>query len=373
MKKGETSLKILILGFSKIKYMPYMKFYLDNIDRENNEIHLLYWNRDLKEESIFEYKDLILHEFKYYQEDDTSKLIKVKAFIEYRKYASKILKTGKFDFIFVLHSFPGVLNIDILKKYYKNKYIFDYRDSTYENIGVFRRIIGEVVKFSKATFVSSDAFRRFLPLTEKNKIFTSHNILLDSLNHRNDRELYGVSSDRIRIAFWGFIRHEQINRMIIKRLSCDERFELHYYGREQQTAINLKTYAHEISANNVYFHGEYNPEDRYEFIKHTDIIHNIYYDNNMMLAMGNKYYDGIIFRIPQICMQGSFMGKCVSEGEIGIECNPDDNNFCDKIYSFYQELNWKSFYENCNKELQKIHKEYSDGAAFIRNAISNVE
>ena len=73
--------------------MPYIKFYLNNIDRENNEIHLLYWNRDLKEESIFEYKDLILHEFKYYQEDDTSKLIKVKAFIEYRKYASKILKT----------------------------------------------------------------------------------------------------------------------------------------------------------------------------------------------------------------------------------------------------------------------------------------
>lgn len=67
------------------------------------------------------------------------------------------------------------------------------------------------------------------------------------------------------------------------------------------------------------------------------------------------------------------MGKCASEGEIGMECNPDDNDFCDKIYSFYQKLNWKSFYENCNKELQKIHKEYSDGAAFIRNAISNVE
>ena len=89
--------------------------------------------------------------------------------------------------------------------------------------------------------------------------------------------------------------------------------------------------------------------------------------------MGNKYYDGIIFRIPQICMQGSFMGKCASKGEIGMECNPYDNDFCDKIYSYYQKLNWQSFYENCNKELQKIYKEYSDGAAFIRNTISNVE
>lgn len=365
-------MKILLMGFSKIKFMPYMKFYLDNIDREKNEIHLLYWNRDLKEESILEYKDLFLHEFRYYQEDTASKLMKVKAFIEYRKYTSKILRTGKFDFVIVLHTFPGALNIDILKKYYKNKYIFDYRDSTYENIGIFKKLVGAVVKFSKATFVSSSAFKRFLPSSEKNKIFISHNILLDSLNHRNDRELYGVKSDRIRIAFWGFIRHEQINKTIIKRLSCDERFELHYYGREQQTAINLKTYAHSISANNVFFHGEYNPEDRYEFIKRTDIIHNIYYDNNTMLAMGNKYYDGIIFKIPQICMQGSFMGQCATAGKVGMECNPEDDDFCDKIYSFYQKLNWETFYESCDKELQKIYKEYSDGAAFIKNTLSSI-
>ena len=45
-------MKILIMGFSKIKYMPYMNFYLENINADKNDVHLLYWNRDLKPEDV---------------------------------------------------------------------------------------------------------------------------------------------------------------------------------------------------------------------------------------------------------------------------------------------------------------------------------
>ena len=34
-------MKILIIGITKIKYMPYMNFYLDNIDATVNEVHYL--------------------------------------------------------------------------------------------------------------------------------------------------------------------------------------------------------------------------------------------------------------------------------------------------------------------------------------------
>ena len=40
-------MKVLIMGFGKIKFMPYLNIYLENIDREKNDVHLLYWNRDL--------------------------------------------------------------------------------------------------------------------------------------------------------------------------------------------------------------------------------------------------------------------------------------------------------------------------------------
>ena len=43
-------MKILIVGFAKIKYMPYLNVYLENIDRVKNDVHLVYWNRDMKQE-----------------------------------------------------------------------------------------------------------------------------------------------------------------------------------------------------------------------------------------------------------------------------------------------------------------------------------
>lgn len=365
-------MKILIMGFTKIKYMPYMNFYFDNIDKAENEVHILYWNRDLQSEDLSKYRECTFHEFKCYQEDDVSKFSKVMSFAKYRKFAKGVLINGKFDFIFVLHSLTGVLVADVLKKHYRNKYIFDYRDFTYEGFAPFKKAVASITRNARATFVSSDAFRRFLPVDCKDRIYTSHNLLLDSLKHRDEREKYRIQSDKIRIAFWGFIRHEEINREIIRKIAADNRFELHYYGREQQVALNLKEYAVQIGAENVFFHGEYKPEDRYIFVRSTDLIHNIYKDSNTMLAMGNKYYDGLIFYIPQLCMKGSFMGKKCTENGTGFECDPFDNDFTGKIYSYYEALDDKVFFNRCDNELQKIRAEYEKGNKVVRD-IAEIE
>ena len=34
-------MKILVMGFAKIKYMPYLNFYTDNFDKIGNDVHLL--------------------------------------------------------------------------------------------------------------------------------------------------------------------------------------------------------------------------------------------------------------------------------------------------------------------------------------------
>ena len=96
--------------------MPYMNFYLENINPKKNDVHLLYWNRDLKEEDLSAYPEITFHEFNCYQEDDVSKLSKISSFIKYRNFASKILKNGNFDFVIVLHSLPAVLVANTLKK-----------------------------------------------------------------------------------------------------------------------------------------------------------------------------------------------------------------------------------------------------------------
>ena len=360
----DNDMKILVMGFSKVKYMPYANFYLDNLDGEAHEIHFLYWNRDLKEEDLSGFHGVKFHEFKVYQEDEKTKISKIKNFFKYKKFVTRLIKKEQFDFIIFMHSLPGVLIAKLLTKKYKQRYIFDYRDSTYESFGPFKKVVGKLVKNSYATFVSSDGFRKFLP--EEKNIYTSHNLLLDSLNHRDEKEKYEVKSDKIRIGFWGFIRHEELNKEIIKKVAADDRFELHYYGREQQVAKNLKLYSQAIGAKNIFFHGEYKPEDRYVFVRETDILHNIYCDVNMMLAMGNKYYDGIIFKIPQLCMESSFMAQQVVKRVVGIKCNPNKDDFTEKIYQYYTCLNRKVFEENCNAALKKVLEDYNQSVEVIR-------
>ena len=64
----------------------------------------------------------------------------------------------------------------------------------------------------------------------------------------------------------------------------------------------MKTY------DNVFFHGEYSAADRLNMAKNTDIIHNLYdkTDKTSHIAMGNKYYDGPLFSLPQLCTTDSY-------------------------------------------------------------------
>lgn len=217
---------------------------------------------------------------------------------------------------------------------------------------------------SKYTFTSSDGFRIYFPESEKDKIYTSHNLSQDSLSHRNYEK---VQHDKIRIAFWGLMRDEAINRKLIERIAQDKRFELHYYGREQQVAVNFKEHAKALSADNVFFHGEYVPTERYEFVRNTDIIHNIFNSRNMMLAMGNKYYDGAIFYIPQLCMTNSFMGKAASNAKIGFECDPNDDNFTQNVFDYYTNIDRSEFALNCDQELARTENEYINGEIILKD------
>ncbi len=358
-------MKILIVGLNKIKYMPYLNFYLDALKDQQQEIHVCYWDRDGKDEDLTSYKNIQFHRFVYAQTNGVNKLKKIKPFSKFKMFVKKINNETKFDLIIALHSLTAILIYGVLRK--KN-YILDYRDSTFEKNAFFRRKIKKIVLKSRLTFTSSEGFKKYLPKSEK--IYNSHNLLLDSLEHRDFKK---TESDKIRLSFWGYIRHVELNKVIIDKIKNDDRFELHYYGREQESAIELKKYSKSIEANNVFFHGEYNPSDRYEFIKNTDLIHNIYCDSNMMLAMGNKFYDGIIFRIPQLCYTDSTMGKQCSKYGVGLECNPNDENFLNKIYDYYKTLSMKEFNNECDIALDYVLKEYNDGIKRIRDLLHSLD
>lgn len=361
-------MRVLVIGFTKIAYMPYMQFYINELQKSKCEISLICWDRDDNPDidspngvKVLRYSDYML--------DSEPLAKKIPHFIKYRKYTKRILENDDFDYILVLHSTPGVLLYDILRKKYSGKYILDYRDFTYENFKIYKKIIHSLVHNSKATFVSSKGYLKYLPVSDN--ISISHNLLIQSSNERNVRKKIDRNIKPIRIRFWGFIRHVEINKMIIDRLGNDLRFELHYHGRGQEPGEILEKYVQVNSFENIFFHGEYKPQDRVDFAFETELLHNIYEnDVKTTYAMGNKYYDGLNFYLPQICNEGSFMGDEVEINGIGTVLDPNKIEFADLVFEYYNSIKWKDFEMKCDESLNNIVKEYKDGINVLQDILS---
>ncbi len=362
-------MKIAVLGFTKVKYMTYMHFYLNQIDMSKNEVHLIYWLRDHNPDSQLP-EGVTGHAFDCPMSDAIPLTKKLPKILKYGKFAKKKIKEINPDFLIVLHSTTGISIYNLLNGKYKKRYIFDYRDVTYERKSFYRKMVGKIVDNSVLCFTSSDGFRRFLP--ENATILNSHNI---SNTEFHSEAKAGYSPEKhtpIRIAFWGLIRNVSFNKDMIEKLGNDPRFELHYYGRAQGSMLelleeNTKKY------NNVFFHGEYAPTDRMQMAQNTDIIHNMFdnSDKTMPIAMSNKYYDGPLFLLPQLCTKGSHMGALCTHAGIGLECSPADEDFADKVYEYYMGLDADNFAHNCEKELARVLGEVKQGNKIIKEVLEN--
>ena len=340
-------MRILLLGFGKIAYMPYMNLYLDALkDQKDKEIELIYWDRDGKPDAAVPEQISKAYRFEAHLEEQLPFIKKLKFFAKYRSFALKVLRQNKYDRIIVLHTTPGLTLIDYLHRHYKGRFVLDFRDISYEYIPVYRKLVARLSKDAACTFVSSNAFRKFLPSQEE--VYTVHNYLEDSLNHVGLRNKSCRERDVLRVSYWGLVRQVDVNKLVMDALGNDQRFELHYYGRMQQDGRDMEEYMRNKGYRNVFFHGTYMPADRYEFASNTDLIHNVYnLGHTTGNAMGNKYYDGVIFEIPQICTDGSHMGNVITERQVGVTIDLCDPEIADKLWDYYHSLDWQIFQQNC--------------------------
>lgn len=360
-------MKILLLGMTYFKYMPYMNFFINQIDPQKNEIHIITWNRD-NSQDVQVPDGIISHVFSSFIMDTWPLKMKIPKILKYRKYAKKIIKTIDPDFLIVHYSTTAMVLYNDLVRKYKKRYIFDFRDITYENNWLFKKGVERIVLESKITFTSSEGFKIYLPQTPN--VLLAHNIDLGDNFADNHHMVKRNNVYPIRIAFWGLLRSYNANLKLIKSLGDDKRFELHYYGRAQGKMSQLMRNTTK-KYNNVYYHGEYMPSERSNFYCNTDIINNFFDpgQKTMSLAMSNKFYDGVINHIPQICCKGSFMGKYVSKRGIGLEIDPLSNDIADLIYDYYQGVNCRDFDECCEKVLKKVVIDVKKGQSAIQKII----
>lgn len=357
-------MKIALIGMSKLRYMPYVHFYLDKLDPDKHQLHLICWNRDGEEDVSLDSR-VTRHTFYARQLDEVPLSSKLPNFWRYRNFLLKTLRQIQPDFLIIHYSTAGILLLDRLATVYRQRYILDYRDVTYERIPLYKKLVAQVVKHARLTFTSSDGFRPFLP--PKETIYTSHNVNFRTPVPR-EALLSRLAEDNnpIRIAFWGMLRSYPMNKIIIEKLGNDPRFQLHYYGRAQGDLLELMHQAQK-QYSNVFYHGVYRLEERAKFAIQADLLHNLYEptDKTAHIAMGNKYYDGFLFYLPQLCTEGSFMAEKAEKAGIGFPCDPEADTFADDIAAYYRSLDKDAFRENCDREYGKIFNEVQAAETII--------
>ena len=364
-------MKILIIGFAKIKYMPYLNLYLDNIDIENNDVHLMYWDRDGGIDKTIS-PSVKIHVFKESLEDELPKYKKLGAFRRFTNAAKELIKKENFDFIISLTSIPTVLLSSVLLRRYREKYIFDYRDYTFEWIKPYKALIAKLVENSAMTVYSSEKHLDFLP--ESEKLFIAHNFIKSSLEYKKEKSFEKLDGQPIRISYWGILRNEDFNKNVIDKFANDSRFEISFYGKKQKTVENLEAYCKQQNISNIHFYGEYQEEDRYTFAENTDILYNLYsVSGTEGMAMGNKFFDGVIFQIPQICTKGSYMGEKAEEYGVGCAADVNSTGLSDDVYKYYCGLKFDKFREKCRKVENMLIEDYENTVSTIKlNCIKKI-
>lgn len=341
-------MKICIIGAANLRYMPYMYKYTNILDQINIEYDLIYWNRNSEDEIFIGNGNVVEYRDKYTLKNGI--MHKIFPYIKYRNFILKRLKNNDYDRVIVLTTIPAILLNKILTTKYKNRYILDYRDYTYENLFLYNLVLKKVIENSSKTCISSTGFLQILPDINE-KYIMSHNI--NFMLKRNEKK---PNKNKISIGYVGFIRQYKFNCKIINSFSQNTELELIYHG-DGECEQQLKNYIEQHKFKNIKIKGKFQPEEKEGILSEISIINNIF-DNDIIMnyATSNRLYEAVFYKIPQLVNIKTYMASIVQEYGIGLVIDPDNIN-SNEILNWYQNLNWETFYNNCEKFLIEVEQD----------------
>jgi hypothetical protein len=339
-------MKIGIIFSNELNVCPYVEKYTRILEEENVEYDYILWNRsDIKKNYPKNYLVYSEHSELY-----VKKYKKIGAFVRYAKYLNKLIQNNSYDKLIVLTSITAIMSFKFLIKKYKNKYIFDFRDLSFEQNYFFRYMLKKIIYNSYFTCISSPGFKEVLP---ENNYVIAHNFQYKHLNNNNLD--YHKKNPVIKLLHIGITRGETYNKRLVDIFGNDNRFVVNIVGNGNDTE-SFKEYIKNF--NNINVQGTYNNDDKEKYISEADMLLYYYpcgFNNNRALA--NKYYDGIIFKKPLVGNINTYSGRRIVSKNLGISLDLDDKQFANKLYNYYFDLNYDTYYNCAKKELDNVVEE----------------
>lgn len=358
-------MKVCIIGHMERNYMPYIERYVDYFTEHSVECDIICWQR---EQEVVSTKN----ELNFFYKPNDSILGKLVGYLNFKSYVRKIIRKNKYDKVVVLTSVMGYFLTSLLNGRYKNKYLFDIRDYSYEHISKYKKTIDKLVSNSQITTISSKGFMEFL---EKNdKIIVNHNMP----STKSEFEPVNIKEKAvINIGYIGGVRYFDENKAFISSMKNTFQYQLWYIGQVAK-GCDLKKYATQHGITNVSFVGKYENTKKIELYKGIDMINSIYGDNSIEVttALPNRLYEACLYYKPIIASKGTYLGEIILKYDLGLVVDVKHDDVLSMVNSYVKHFDLEKFVQGCKNFLADVQKDevvfYNRLAAFIRHTESFV-
>lgn len=339
-----------ILLYGPFELAPYSRKYMQILKNAGIEYDLIGWRRE--EKVYYTGKNVYMYEGRTAKRY-SSPIRKILPSIGFRHFVKKIIRQKNYDMLIVLTTQTALIFSDLLLGKYRHKFIFDYRDKSYEYIKPYKMLVNAIVSASSETVISSPWFAE--GLTDKKQYINVHNMQTENLSFRTNVCRKKDDGEKIIAGYVGALREFEYHKRLIDAFGNDKRFVFYTYGCGDDNE-RLAAYASKYS--NTYVHGIYDEKDKYGIISGFDIMCYNYPSNFVNNgAIANKYYDSLIMKKPMFVNAQTHLGKFIAENQIGVSVPESCTGMTDLIYNWYKKMDAKNFSETCDRCLNNYISE----------------
>ena len=346
---------ISLIFLGDLRYCPYLTRYTERLKAAGAEFEVLFWNRggfQLELEPNYKYCPLT-------SPDTLPKAKKLVDFYGFRRWVKKQLKLSRPEGVVFLSTLSAMVLNDVAKEY-KGRYIYDIRDYSYEHVGFYKKLETRMIEESYFTAISSKGFRTFLP---EHDYVIAHNF---NRNDLSEDYTFVRREEPLQIVWNGMVRFFDYQQYYLDLFKNDPRFELVYHGSGSALETYQK-YCQDHDIQNVRFTGGYDNRDKAKLVRPGAFLNNCYggrEGKGLLYAISNRYYDSMIYHIPQLVETGGFKAGEVERNGIGLAVEPEPG-LPDRLYDYYNGLDPEQFNAACDKALQEVLAEDDNYVAKI--------
>lgn len=274
-----------------------------------------------------------------------NRLYKLYNYLRFYRFAKRIIKLNKYDFIVVWNENTAALFSHFLRHKYKNRYCVNIRD-TVADIGRASSLSWKAI--NNARFCTKPWVRdveeyppeTYILLNEDRKVLDKCEIRTSFNDFRtNPINLCYMGLGRIGLKTF---------KNILLAFKNDSRFNLFFYGFECDTLV--KDFVDNNQIKNCFCYGSFPPEETAMILNKTDVIMNYYNTGGSQLkfTIGVKASYGPFIQVPQIVDDDTYWAEVCTKYGFGLPVK-NENELPDVLYNWLIGLDFVKFSEGCRK------------------------